>query len=222
MQHVYIIDISKVNYNGEAEHDQRADLVFLNKDLFRGCTMNYYLMKSYFDFLTEWLSDYVTTVTFDYEVPDDCGFDEEENSIGLEIASVNLYNTGKYNPLGNGNIDMENARVVTMPIIRSAPTESPMEKGKQFFFTEALNEAFSETILDKAENFLLTSLLGMFILPNKYVYTFMNDPVLCEFKDRIASLIPELIDDMYTPSHDVHVDVIYLLKMWVTNFKFID
>ena len=207
----YIIDILQPKVEELSTEDQfTAEQLFLHKDVFRGCTINWNHMSNYYRYLEDTFGKYFTIGTYKYvrhtsfdDVPIDKINEDTISSICLA-----LYNSNRE--------DHEN-NIGTMPVIQALP----LERGGMLYITEAMQELMNEIYFTEMEFSTIFKFAAVFIELYNYLPGVNQNENLVWLKEFIIKGLPELVLDFYDTNHIYHTDPVYLNKVLIETLVFL-
>lgn len=207
----YIIDVLSAKTEGLNDDEQiLAEQLYLHKDLFRGCTPNWNHMKNYYNYLETQFGKYFTIGTYKYERQtsfDDAPLDTIEEDT-LSAIGLALYNSD--------HEDHEN-NVGTMPVVQALP----LERGGMFYMTTAMRELMNDIYFTEMEFSTIFKFASVFIELYKFLPGISECKELVWLRDFILEGLPDLVLDFYDYANSYHTDPVYLNKVLIESFVFL-
>jgi len=226
---VYIIDVAGMkDYVNPSEvhpvddgEETLPELLWLHKDIIRGCTNNFITMKSYYDDMQNLIGKYVDLIVHEYEIKTsydlppilrgiDITKEDEIDDETLSAIGLTLYNSHDRN-INSGR----NYEAAHMPVL----FRYPLENGESYVINSAAQEVFNEIYFTECEYEILFRIARLFICLNKYVKPLYEDETLKGMYKIFESEFMELPYDFYNPDLRWHIDPIGLSKIYVDSLE---
>ena len=228
---IYVIDVSDMKDYVSAENVHPMDdgeetlpeMLWLHKDLIRGCTNNYMTMRMYYDDMQRVVGKYVELVVHEYEIltsydlPSDLPrhlkdidlSDEETiDDDTLSALGLTLYNSPERNVGSNRCYTAAH-----MPVL----IRYPLEKGGWYVVNSAAQEVFNDIYFTECEYEILFRIARLFICLKKYVKPLIEDIDLLIMYRVLESEFSRLPFDFYDPDLRWHLDPIALNKVYIDS-----
>ena len=210
---LYVLDITGQQPDAVLEDEDafRAELVWLNKELFRSCTTNLYTMKLYYNSLVELIGKYVTMEVYEYHV--DSSYDERDEEPPSDIVSTIAMT--KYNS------EAPDGRTInSLSVLISYQLG---DSDDLFVVPDAINDLYTDTQLactmPEIDDLNIIALL--FTKLGEYVPALSNDEDIAVLKHTLFEIIPVLVYDFYDTSARFSMCPVRLEMIWFQSLSFI-
>lgn len=226
---IYIIDVSDMKDCSDPDKLHPTDdgeevlpeMIWLHKDLIRGCTDSFMTMKIYYEEMQQLVGKYVDLVVHEYEIitsydlpPELRGIDiDEEKEMDndtLSAIGLTLYNSHDRN-IGCNRV----YEAAHMPVLIQYPTE----KGDIYVVNSAAQEIFDEIYFTECEYEIVLRIIKVFICLKDYLLPISTDDTLKDLFQLINSQFPEVLHDFYDINLRWHLDPIMVNKVYVDSLE---
>ena len=221
---IYVIDVDgmKDDVNPDTIHpmddgeETLPELIYLHKDLIRGCTNSYITMKSYYEDMQRVVGKYVNLIVYEYDIKTSMDLPpalrefnivegEEIDDSTLSAIGLTLYTNPERNETPHD--------AASMPVL----IKYPLETGDIYVVNSAAQEVFNEIYFTECEWDVLFKLAALFICLKNYIKPLRENSDLVEMFDVLSGEFSELKYDFYDPSLRWHIDPIALNKMHIDS-----
>lgn len=211
---LYVLDITGQQPDSSLleEDAVRADIVWMNKELFRACTTRRYVMQLYYNMLIELIGKYVTMEVYEYQST--TSYDDRDEEPPDEIVATlarTLYNTES----PGGRTLNSLSTLIAYPL---GDNEDEL-----FIIPNAVNELYVDTELGHTMPELdMLDILGLlFTKIGEYVTPINNDPDIVTLKYTLREIVPTLVLDFYDTSARYSICPVRLEMAWFRSLSFI-
>lgn len=223
---IYVVDIDRrPKDTGNDSDDVFIDMIYVHRDMLRGCTQYWFRMKQYYDYL-----EMLTKGLFDIRVSaypvTTNGAELKEEDISddlLKTLALTWYNDSIMKSIESGEyrdphwqIMRHIPTVATMPII----TNQPLWTGEPFITTSAIMQSFNLQYYSSAEYDTIMKIMYLFTELNNYIIPFKKDKDIISLREKIMDAFPEFMVDYYQPYQTITFDPAMLTKIWLEEYGF--
>ncbi len=209
----YVLDIVEKKETELPEDNVIAELVFLNKDLFRGCTNNICTMRMYHDQIENLIGKYVEIEV--YEFQRETSYDDqplgEVDPEFISAVSKTLYNMSR-----------RQNRLYEISTLTTLISYSTELMDRSYITTEILESTFSEDATNGYNEYdIFQSIAGLLTLARYLNPSNKNNKFIVDILTSIIKYAPTVMNDFYDSiNHKYYVDAIELEINYLYRLRF--
>lgn len=211
---IYVLDIIGIQPDADLLEDNsiKAELIWLHRDIFIGCTDSLSCIKTYYNQLNELIGQYVKMEVYEYDVK--TSYDDHPDDIDDKVLSTVALTMFNEDP-DTGHELHAMSRLIDLP---------DDTNGEVFIISDSLNEIYVDTVLGygSPELDILDTLAVLFTLLDNYIIDLTENDDLIALRNALLCIIPTLPYDFYDITARFSMNPVYMEKLWFMQFGFLD